>query len=233
MRLASLLLFLFLGLVGARAQQIALPSTSTPLTSEVGQRLLTESTDKADFLSLAVHAQTQVNGSHCGPASCVMVLNALGVPAPDSADHPPYKYFDQENFFTPATEQVLPRDTLLHHGATLEQLAGMLRAHGLKVRAVHAADGGLEAFRDQVRAAMASGQQYVLVNFVRQPLNQEGGGHFSPIAAYHEGTDQFLVMDVARYKYPPFWVPAADLFKAMNTFDKDANANRGYLVIDR
>jgi len=227
------LLLLVLSLGSVQAQQIALPSTSTPLTSEAGQRLLAESVDKADFLALAVHYQTQNNASYCGPSCAVMVLNALAVPAPDSAAHPPYKYFDQENFFTAETEKVLPRETLLKQGVTLEQLAGMLRGHGLQVKAVHAEPGGLEAFRQTARAAVGSGRQFVLVNFIRQPLQQEGGGHFSPLAAYHAETDQFLVMDVARYKYPPFWVPAADLFGAMSTLDKTAQANRGYLVVER
>jgi hypothetical protein len=47
----------------------------------------------------------------------------------------------------------------------------------------------------------------------------EGGGHFSPLAAYHEESDSFLVMDVARYKYPPFWVHADLLCQAMATPD--------------
>jgi hypothetical protein len=231
--LRCLLLLLWLAAWPAVAQQLALPATSTALTSPEGQKLLEESQRKAAFFPLAAHAQTQVNGAFCGPASCVMVLNSLGGPAPASEGHSPYHYYDQSNFFTPATEQVLPRETLLHQGATLEQLAGMLRAHGTKAQAVHAEPGGLDAFRQQAREAVGRGDIYVIVNFVRQPLNQEGSGHFCPLAAYHERTDQFLVMDVARYKYPPFWVKAADLFGAMSTFDKDAQANRGYLLIAR
>lgn len=228
--LAYVVLFLLCGLPLV-AQQIALPPTSTALTSPAGEKLLEESRSKADFYSLAAHAQTQVNGAYCGPASCVMVLNSLSLPAPPSEGHSPYHYFDQSNFFTPATEQVLPRETLLRQGATLQQLAAMLRAHGTDVTVVHAADGGLDDFRQQARAAVASGSRYAIVNFVRQPLSQEGSGHFCPLAAYHEESDQFLVMDVARYKYPPFWVKAEALFGAMTTFDKDAQANRGYLLI--
>ena len=45
-------------------------------------------------------------------------------------------------------------------------------------------------------------------------------------------TDRFLILDVARYKYPPVWVTASDLFDAMNTPDADnENKTRGYVLI--
>jgi Phytochelatin synthase len=38
-------------------------------------------------------------------------------------------------------------------------------------------------------------------------------------------------LDVARYKYPPVWVKAADLFGAMNTTDAwTGGKSRGYVV---
>ena len=51
------------------------------------------------------------------------------------------------------------------------------------------------------------------------------------MAAYHEGTDRFLVLDVARFRYPPYWAKAEDLFKAMNTTDLDSGKSRGYVVV--
>jgi hypothetical protein len=41
------------------------------------------------------------------------------------------------------------------------------------------------------------------------------------------------MLDVARYKYPPAWVKAADLWQAMNTEDSDAQAKRGFVVVSR
>ena len=41
-----------------------------------------------------------------------------------------------------------------------------------------------------------------------------------------------MILDVARYKYPPVWVTAAELFNAMNTEDSDNdNRTRGYILI--
>ena len=74
----------------------------------------------------------------------------------------------------------------------------------------------------------------MIVNFLRSALGEERGGHFSPLGAYDEKEDRFLVLDVARYKYPPAWVRATDLFAAMNTPDSDNdNQTRGYVVISR
>jgi len=58
-------------------------------------------------------------------------------------------------------------------------------------------------------------------------------GHISPLGAYDGDTDKFLILDVARYKYPPVWVKAAVLFGAMNTADSDNNnRTRGYVLIE-
>lgn len=59
-------------------------------------------------------------------------------------------------------------------------------------------------------------------------------GHISPLAAYDKVGDQFLILDVSRYKYPPVWVKAADLFAAMNTIDADnSTRTRGYVIVGR
>ena len=39
-------------------------------------------------------------------------------------------------------------------------------------------------------------------------------------------------MDVARYKYPPFWVDADLLWQAMATPDSVSARHRGYVVVE-
>jgi hypothetical protein len=59
-------------------------------------------------------------------------------------------------------------------------------------------------------------------------------GTFPPLAAYDAKGDRFLILDVARYKYPPVWVGAAELFDAMNTPDADnQNRTRGFVLITK
>jgi hypothetical protein len=50
----------------------------------------------------------------------------------------------------------------------------------------------------------------------------------SPLGAYDAGSDRVLILDVARYKYPPHWVPTAALFDAMAA--PAGSASRGWLV---
>lgn len=44
--------------------------------------------------------------------------------------------------------------------------------------------------------------------FYRTSLGQTGTGHFSPAAAYHKPSDSALILDIARFKQPPYWAPA-------------------------
>ncbi|MBV8664091.1 MAG: phytochelatin synthase family protein, partial [Hyphomicrobiales bacterium] len=162
--------------------------------------------------------------------SMTMVLNALGAPAPASQEYQPYRVFTQDNLLDATTDAVLPRDVVARQGMTLDQLGALLALRAAsEVR--HAADGGLEAFRADARAALGAGDRFVLVNYLRSALGQQAGGHISPLAAYDEKTDRFLILDVARYKYPSVWVTASDLFAAMNRIDPVSGTTRGYALV--
>lgn len=58
-----------------------------------------------------------------------------------------------------------------------------------------------------------------------------GDGHFSPIGGYHEGRDLVLILDTARFKYPPHWVPLRELYLAMGRIDPVTGNPRGSLLI--
>uniref|UniRef100_A0A7S4RM29 glutathione gamma-glutamylcysteinyltransferase n=1 Tax=Ditylum brightwellii TaxID=49249 RepID=A0A7S4RM29_9STRA len=72
---------------------------------------------------------------------------------------------------------------------------------------------------------------YLVVSFERASLSQTGGGHFSPIAAYHPQTDSVLVLDVARFKYSPYWVSLADLYESMKPTDESTGLSRGWFLL--
>jgi hypothetical protein len=59
-----------------------------------------------------------------------------------------------------------------------------------------------------------------MINYDRKSVGQIGGGHMSPLASYSKSAKSFLVMDVAKYKYPPVWIPAEQLVMSMGTTDK-------------
>jgi hypothetical protein len=225
---------LLLATASARAETLPLPEGLIALDTPEGEALLIGAEARRDYFPLAMHFVTQVNPAFCGPASISMVLNALNVPRPPSDLTVGLGMFDQANVFNAKTEAVKPQAEILQGGMTLEQLAGMLEAHGLKVETHHAADVTLEKFRNQSSAAIADNFRFVLVNYLRSAIGQETGGHISPLAAYDADTDRFLILDVSRYKYPPIWVSASALFDAMNTPDSDAGGRtRGYIVVGR
>jgi Phytochelatin synthase len=70
-----------------------------------------------------------------------------------------------------------------------------------------------------------------VANFSRKVLGQTGDGHFSPIGGYHKDRDLVLIMDVARFKYPPFWVPLEMLWASMAVDDETTKSPRGYFIL--
>jgi hypothetical protein len=230
----SLLLSLCLFTRVAQAESLALPDKLIDLRSPEGTAFLNEAGAREAFLPISVTFETQKTQSYCGVASMVMALNAIHAPAPTSPEYRPYASFTQDNLLNDATDAILPRDVLAHHGMTLDQLGQLFALHPVIVDVHHAETGALDAFRQSARAYLAAKDHYVVVNYLRRALGQERGGHISPLAAYDEKTDRFLILDVARYKYPPVWVTASDLFDAMNTTDGDnENKTRGYVLVSK
>ncbi|MGG6269098.1 phytochelatin synthase family protein [Leptolyngbya sp. AN03gr2] len=202
--------------------RLSLPSNLIGLDSPLGQQLLAESRTKQDYAILAQQFQTQKLRAYCGVASAVTVLNALKPSVPP---------FNQDTFFTPQAEKIRSSYAVAFMGMSLEQLAALLKSHEVRVETHHASDTTLEQFRTQVKANLARDRDFVVVNYERAGIGQTKGGHISPISAYHEKSDRFLIKDVSSYKYPLVWVSASDLWKAMNTHDFSTNRTRGYLLI--
>mmetsp|Transcript_1836 Transcript_1836/g.2786 ORF Transcript_1836/g.2786 Transcript_1836/m.2786 type:complete len:316 (-) Transcript_1836:380-1327(-) len=84
---------------------------------------------------------------------------------------------------------------------------------------------------DDSEASCVDTNRFLIVSYNRGTLGQTGTGHFSPIAAYDEASDQVLILDVARFKYGPHWVPLPLLFDAMLPCDPDTNQSRGYVLL--
>lgn len=194
-------------------------------------RLFDTASEKAGFWPLISAFVSERNQAYCGVASAVMALNALRVQPPLSPQWYPYEYWDQDNIFSRAVLEVKPVISVQAQGLTLDELTRLLNATGAKAEAVHAQDTDIASFRTAARKVLADDNAVLLVNVFRQTLDQEGGGHFSPIAAYNAQADAFLFLDVARYKLPPSWIPAERLFAAMNTQDGSVHKSRGYIIV--
>jgi hypothetical protein len=216
----------------ASAETLPLPDGLVALNSPAGEAALLRSPARTAYWDLSQQFVTQKTQSFCGVASMVMVLNAAGVPAPTTPEYEPYHVFTQDNVLNAKTEAILPQAVILKQGITLDQLGSLVQSFGLPATVHHAGDSSLDAFRSAARAQLAQPGRFVLINYLRRAIGQERGGHISPLAAYDSESDSFLILDVARYKYPPVWVKAAALFDAMNTRDSDnADKTRGYVLI--
>jgi len=107
----------------------------------------------------------------------------------------------------------------------------LLGKYPVSVDYVFASDSSVDQFKEQAIAALKSADKRLIINFSRQTLGQAGIGHFSPVVAYNEARDMFLVMDVARYKLPPVWVKSELLFKALQGEDSSSKKSRGFIIV--
>lgn len=216
------------------AQTLKLPSNLIPFNSSEGEKLLINSQFRNDYFPLSIHFVTQKNQAYCGVASMVMVLNALNIAAPDAPEYPNFHMFTQENFFNrESTRKFASASDISMRGMNLEKLAKLLESYDVKVKTYHAANIDISQFRQLVTDNLKQPHDFVIVNYLRKSIGQETGGHISPIAAYDQSTDRFLILDVSRYKYPPVWVKAQELWQAIATVDLDGGKTRGFVLISR
>jgi hypothetical protein len=228
----TLLLALLVLANAAVADTLPLPNNLIDLRSPEGEALLLETHALEAYFPISSAFETQKTQAYCGVASMVMALNAIRAPAPTTPEFAPYTVFTQDNLLDDKSDAIRPRDLLARRGMTLDQLGGILGLHPVAVEVHHAATGGVDEFRKLAAEYLASKDHFVIVNYLRQALGEKPGGHISPLAAYDEKADRFLILDVARYKYPPVWAKTSDLFDAMNTTDPDnENKTRGYVLI--
>lgn len=64
-------------------------------------------------------------------------------------------------------------------------------------------------------------------------MDQTGEGHFCPIGGFNSNASKALMLDTARFKYPPHWVDLQQIFEAIKTFDKDTGKSRGFIMLAR
>lgn len=180
------------------------------------------------FFTLAEQFHTQAEPAFCGLGTLVMVLNALAID-PGRAWKGPWRWYSEEHL-----DCCRSLDEVARTGITLTQLACLARCNGARADATFADAASIEAFRAAVRDATSSpGERHVVVAYDRGALGQTGTGHFSPIGGLHPERDLVLLLDVARFKYPPHWVSLGALHGAMRSVDPASGRSRGYATIRR
>lgn len=198
-----------------------LPITLIGVDSVEGQQLLESSAHKADYPQLRASFKTQVYLSYCGVATGVIVTNALTGTATST----------QANWFDELPGGTRSAYETFFGGMTLSQFEGLIQARNFEARRVHGGALSLQDFRQRVVDNMLNPENTFVINYHRPVLDQKGGGHFSPVAAYHEASDRVLILDVAAHKYPPVWATLESVWKALDTTDKSAHAQRGFVEV--
>lgn len=202
------------------------------LNTPEGTQRLVQSPLNQQYFAVQPFVDSQENLAFCGPASMAAVLNSLPQEArPVSPQLKPFAYFTQDSFFNPQTRHIKSREATLRSGLTLQQSTELLQSFGVLANRFYGDQLTEATFRDLIISSLKDPQARLIVNFDRKALRQTGAGHLSPLAAYDPQTDSVLILDVAKFKYPPFWVTLTDLLNAMNTIDPDSGLSRGVIRV--
>ena len=213
-----------------------LPSHLIAISSPRGRQMLLEAlsaSSDADspYWSLSEHFQNQSEPSFCGVTTLVMILNSMSVD-PQIRWRGGWRYFGNEDVLL--SKCCISSERIRRVGITMDEFKQLAQCQGLKVHMKRPKE--IEEFRSDLMSACLnthgdSSATKLVCSFSRAALGQTGDGHFSPIAAYHEPSDSALVMDVARFKYPPYWVKVHDLFEAMRPIDDATFEARGWFLL--
>ncbi|KAK9281329.1 hypothetical protein L1049_004228 [Liquidambar formosana] len=198
--------------------------------SPEGKKLFTEALERGNmegFFKLISYYQTQSEPAYCGLASISMVLNALAID-PGRKWKGPWRWFDDSML-----DCCEPLSKIKVEGISFGKVACLAHCNGAEVQAFRTNESTIDDFRKYMISCTSSEDCHVITSYHRAHFKQTGTGHFSPIGGYHTGRDLVLILDVARFKYPPHWVPLTLLWQAMDTVDEATGHHRGFMVISR
>jgi hypothetical protein len=126
-----------------------------------------------------------------------------------------------------------PLEQIQVQGITLPEFACLARCNGLNATLRRADELTKEQFISDIQRTCKIDYEYLCVSFSRKSLNQTGEGHFSPIGGYNQKENMVLIMDVARFKYPSYWVSLDLLWESLQPIDSATQKPRGYIILSK
>lgn len=208
-----------------------LPTSCIAFSSTEGRQLFREALELGGmegYFALAEQFHTQAEPAFCGLGTMVVVLNALAID-PGRIWRGVWRWYGEEML---DCCQSLP--VIKETGITLDEFVCISRCNGAKVTAHRYTESSLDEFRQDVQQTTSTVQGvHIVAAYSRKVLGQTGDGHFSPIGGYHPQRDSVLLLDVARFKYPPHWVPLPLLWQAFEPPDPETNRSRGYILLQK
>jgi glutathione gamma-glutamylcysteinyltransferase len=201
------------------------------------------------FLSLSSCYNTQSQRSYCGLSTLAIILNAFRID-PSRLLETPQRWYTED-----LLHSCRPLELVEKIGITMEVFQCLALRNGANCEITRPKDDNKDYVnfhkaiccsctgnedKENVYGAFVEREnqhEVVAVAYDRYSLDMlglaPGIGHYSPVGAYDKETDSVLVLDVARYKYPPHWVPIQLLFKAMLPVDQETGKSRGYFTLSK
>lgn len=201
------------------------------LTTEAGEDRLLGAELNRDYFSLASYLEYEQVLTFCGPASVSAVANSLNIDRPSPDRLYPWTLFTQDLLFNAANQKLKPYGLVEHEGLTLAELDQFIENLGLAADHHFADETSVDKLREMIQTTLSDRDARLIVNYSRQALPQTGDGHISPIGAYDADTDSVLILDVAKYKYPPVWISIQKLHDGMMMIDSGSNRSRGFVQV--
>ena len=195
-----------------------LPDTCISFNSAEGKEIFRDallSGHMECYFGLASQFRTQDEPAYCGVSTIVMVLNTLAVD-PGRVWKGIWRWYHEDMM-----DCCVPLELVKTKGINLEQFACLASCNALDVTITRPNQTTLEDFRDTIKRMSAQEHEIMVASYSRAVLGQTGTGHFSPIGGYDPTRDLVLVMDTARFKHPPHWVPVPLIWEAMQAIDPD------------
>lgn len=221
-----------------RFYQRSLPAAQVSFSSVDGRRLFREAFAAGhmeNYFYLAEQFRTQDEPTFCGLSTLAMVLNSLRID-PMRTWKGSWRWFNEQNL-----NCCTGPSKVREEGLSFDMFKCLAGCNGAEVTAHRAptdsegskaAEAFADAFRAAVRATSCSCErESIVVCYSREALHQSGAGHFSPIGGYHADNDMVLILDVARFKYPPHWARLRDVVDGMLRVDPATGRPRGYLQL--
>lgn len=206
-----------------------LPGAAIAFASPEGRRVFTEALALGGlegYFGLAEQFHTQSDPAFCGLGSLVVALNGLGID-PGRLWKGPWRWFAED-----LLDCCVPLERVRARGLTLDELACLAQCNGADVDLQRAGETDFDRFRAALERAARS-EDVMIASYDRATLGQTGSGHFSPIGGFHATRELVLILDVARFKYPPHWVLATNLWSAMQPVDPETGHSRGWVALRR
>ena len=219
-------------------------------SSEYGMEIFTNALiqgNMRNYFQISPQFRTQDEPAYCGITTLCMSLNALMVDPGKSWKNSVWRWYEESRL-----DCCVSLDLVKKQGITLDEFACLSKCNGcniVKKRVSSSSSSSsddddansnnnnkpssLEEFRNYVKEISKVKNKVLVISYNRKTLGQTGSGHFSPISGYEEEQDLVLILDVARFKYPPHWVKLDLVHEAMCGIDSSTGKSRGYVILEK